>query len=74
MQCIYKGLLVIRDHNGPTCLLAFLLLLPSENIKIKIYRTIICLLFCMGVNVGLTLREEYRLMVFENRVLKKIVI
>jgi len=53
----YKGLLVVRDHNGPTCLLAVLLLLQSENIKIKIYRTVISL-FCMGVKVGLTLRKE----------------
>ena len=26
--------------------------LPSKNIKIKIYRTVICLLFCMGVKLG----------------------
>jgi hypothetical protein len=47
--------------------LAFLQLLQSKNTKIKIYRTIISLLFCKGVKVGLTLREEHRLRVFENR-------
>jgi hypothetical protein len=26
--------------------------LLSKNIKIKIYRTVICLLFCMGVKLG----------------------
>ena len=26
--------------------------LPSKNTKIKIYRTVICLLFCMGVKLG----------------------
>jgi len=26
--------------------------LPSKNLKITIYRTIICLLFCMGVKLG----------------------
>jgi MFS superfamily sulfate permease-like transporter len=60
------------------CLLAFLLvvllllLLQTKNIKIKIYRTIICPLFYTGVKVGLTLREEHRLRVLENRVLRKI--
>jgi hypothetical protein len=35
--------------------------LPSRNTKVKIYKTII-----------LTLREEHRLRVFENRVLRRI--
>ena len=26
--------------------------LPSKNLKIKIFRTIICLLFCVGVKLG----------------------
>jgi len=29
-------------------------------------------LFCVGVKPGLTLREEHRLMVFENRLLRRI--
>ena len=28
--------------------------LPSTNIKIKIYRTVILLLFCMGVKLGIS--------------------
>ena len=30
------------------------------------------MLFCMGVKLGLTLREEHRLRMFKNRVLRKI--
>jgi hypothetical protein len=44
----------------------------SENVKIKIYKTILYVLFCMGVNLGLTIREEHRLKVFQNRVLRRI--
>jgi hypothetical protein len=40
--------------------------LLSKNVKIKIYKTIILLL------VLLTLREEHRQRVFENRVLRRI--
>jgi len=50
--------------------------LLSKNLKIKIYRTIIlqfCLLFFYGCETwSLTLREECRLRVFENRVLQRI--
>jgi len=42
------------------------------NTNIKIYRTVILLLFCMGVKLGLTWREERRLRMFENRVLRRI--
>ena len=46
--------------------------LLSRNIKIKVYRTIICP-FCMGVKLGLlTLREKLKLRVSENRVLRNI--
>ena len=45
-------------------------LLP-KNLKIKIYRIIILLLFLCGCETSsLTLREERRLTVFENRVLR----
>jgi len=47
--------------------------LPSNNLKIKIYRTIIIpvpLYWCE--TWSLTLREERRLRVFENRVLRRI--
>jgi len=44
--------------------------LLSKNIKIKVYRTIILLVVFYGYGTwSLTLREERRLSVFENRVL-----
>ena len=47
-------------------------LLP-KNLKIKIYRTIILPVFLCGCETwSLTLREERRLRVFENRVLRRI--
>ena len=47
--------------------------LLSKNIKIKIYRTIILsFVLCGWETWSLTLREERRLRVFENRVLRRI--
>ena len=47
--------------------------LLSKNIKIKRYRTIICPVVLYGCETwSLTLREEHRLRVFENRVLRRI--
>ena len=47
--------------------------LLSKNLKIKIYRTIILPVVLYGYETwSLTLREELRLRVFENRVLKRI--
>jgi hypothetical protein len=47
-------------------------LLP-KNIKIRIYRTIILPVILYGCETwALTLREEHRLRVFENRVLRRI--
>jgi len=47
--------------------------LLSKNLKIKIYRTIILPVVLYGCeNWSLTLREERRLRVFENRVLRRI--
>jgi len=47
--------------------------LQSKNIKIKIYRNIILPLVLYGCETwSLTLREERRLRVFENRVLRKV--
>ena len=47
--------------------------LLSENLKIKIYRTIILPVVLYGCETwSLTLREEHRLRVFENRVLRRI--
>jgi hypothetical protein len=45
----------------------------SRNLKIKIYRTVILPVVLYGCETwSLALREEHRLRVFENRVLRKI--
>ena len=47
--------------------------LLSKNLKLKIYRTILLPVVFYGCETwSLTLREEYRLRVFENRVLRRI--
>jgi hypothetical protein len=47
--------------------------LLSKNIIIKIYRTVILSVVLYGCEIlSLTLKEECRLRVFENRVLKRI--
>jgi hypothetical protein len=47
--------------------------LISKNTKIKIYRTIILSVVLCGCETwSLTLREEHRLRVFENRALRRI--
>jgi hypothetical protein len=45
--------------------------LPSRNVKVKIYKTLIVPVILYGYETwSLTLREEHRLRVFENRVLR----
>jgi hypothetical protein len=47
--------------------------LLSENLKIRIYKTIILLVVLYGCETwSLKLREEHKLRVFENRVLRRI--
>jgi hypothetical protein len=47
--------------------------LLSKNVKVRIYKTIILPVVLYGCETwSLTLREEYRLRVFENRVLRRI--
>jgi hypothetical protein len=47
--------------------------LLSKNLKIKIYRTIILHVVLYGCEAwSLTLREERRLKVFENRVVRRV--
>jgi hypothetical protein len=47
--------------------------LLSRNIKVKMYKTIILPVVLYGREIwSLTLREEHRLRVFENRVLRRI--
>ena len=43
----------------------------SKNLKIKIYRTIICFLFCLCVKLVSNIREKRRLRVFENWVFRR---
>jgi hypothetical protein len=46
--------------------------LLSRNVKVKIYKTIILSVVLYGCETwSLTLREEHRLRVFENRVLRR---
>jgi hypothetical protein len=50
-----------------------LIFLVKEKIKIKIYKTIIIPFVLYGCRTwSFTLREEHRLRVFENRVLRRI--
>jgi hypothetical protein len=66
-----------RLKSGNTCYHSVQNLLSSsllsKNVKIKIYRTIMLPVILYGCeNWSLTLREEHRLRVFENRVLRRI--
>ena len=77
-QCVIHLLVItlINHHcvtSGHTVqnLLSFSLL--TKNLKIKIYTTIILPVVLYGCETwSLTLREEHRLRVFENRVLRRI--
>ena len=45
----------------------------SKNLKIKIYKTIILPVMLNGCETwSLTLREEHRLRIFENRILRRV--
>jgi hypothetical protein len=54
--------ITIRLNPGNACYHSVWSLLSSnlliKNLRIKTYKTIFYLLFCMGVKLGLTLREE----------------
>ena len=59
-----------HHHSVQTLLSSSLL---STNIKIRIYRAIILHVVLYGCETwSLTLREEHRLRVFENKVLRRI--
>jgi hypothetical protein len=45
--------------------------LLSESSKVKIYKTVILPVVCMGEKISLTLGEEQKFRVFENRVLRR---
>jgi hypothetical protein len=66
-----------RLNSGNACYYSVQNLLSShlisKNIKIKIYKTVILPIVLYGCETwSLTLEEEHRLRVFENRVLKRI--
>jgi hypothetical protein len=66
-----------RSNSGNACYHSVQSLLSScllsKNLKIRIYKTIILFVVLYGCeNLSLTLREEHRLRVFENRVLRRI--
>jgi len=66
-----------RLRSGRTCYHSVQNLLssrlPSKNLKAKIYRTIILHVVLYGCETwSLTLREERKLRVFENRVLRRV--
>jgi hypothetical protein len=66
-----------RLNSGTACYCSVQSLLSSHlqsgNIKVKIYKTTILPVFlCRCETWFLTLREEHRLKVFENRVLRRI--
>jgi hypothetical protein len=66
-----------RLKSGNACYHSVQNLLPSsllsKNVKIKIYRTVIFSVVLFGYETwSLTLREECRLRVFKNRVLRRI--
>jgi hypothetical protein len=66
-----------RLNSGNACYHSVQNLLSSrllpKNIKIRIYKTIIMPVVLYGCEIwSLTLREEHRLKVFENRILRRI--
>jgi hypothetical protein len=75
-NCIHEEI-KSRLNSGNACyhlvqsLLSYHLL--SKNVKVKIYKTIILPVVLYGCETwSLTLREEHRLRVFENRVVRRI--
>jgi hypothetical protein len=75
-KCIHEEIRS-RLNSGNACYHAVQNLLSSRllsrNVKIKIYKTIILPVVLYGCEtLSLTLREEHRLSVFENRVLRRI--
>jgi hypothetical protein len=66
-----------RSNSGNVCYYSFqnlsYSLMISKNLKIKVYRTVILPVVLYGCETwSLTLREEHRLRVSENRVLRRI--
>jgi hypothetical protein len=75
-NCIHEEIRS-RLNSGNACYYAVQNLLSSRllsrNVKIKIYKTIILpVVLYVCETLSLTLREEHKLRVFENRVLRRI--
>jgi hypothetical protein len=75
-NCIHEEI-KSRPNSGNACYSPVQSLLSSRmlsgNVKVKIYRTIILPVVFHGCETcSLTLREEHRLKMFENRVLRRI--
>jgi hypothetical protein len=75
-NCIHEEI-KSRLNSGNACYHSVQGLLSSRqlsrNVKVKIYKTIILPVVLYGCEIwSLTLREEHRLRVFENRVLRRI--
>jgi hypothetical protein len=75
-NCIHEEI-KSRLNLGNACYLSVQSLLSScllsRNVKVKIYKTtILPVVLCGCATWSLTLREEHRLRVFENRVLRRI--
>jgi hypothetical protein len=73
-NCLHEEI-KIRLNSGNACCCSVQSLLSSRmlsrNIKVKIYKTIILPVVLYGCETcSITLREEHRLRVFENRVLR----
>ena len=70
-MCTERTAISIKGEYSVQNILSSSLL--SKNLKIKIYRTIILPVVLYGCETwSLTLREERRLTVFENRVLRRL--
>jgi hypothetical protein len=75
-NCIHEEI-KSRLDSGNACYHSVQSILPSRllsrNVKVKIYKTIILPVVLYGYETwSLALREEHRLRVFENRVLRRI--
>ncbi|KAJ4431722.1 hypothetical protein ANN_20324 [Periplaneta americana] len=65
--------MVDRYQDSSNCIQHISEILLSKNLKVRIYRTVILSVVLYGCETWtLTLREEHRLRVFENKVLRKI--
>jgi hypothetical protein len=76
-QNLFQEEIKRRLNSGNTCYLSVQTLLSfpllSKNVKIRIYKTIILPVVLYGCEtLYLTSREEHRLKVFENRLLRRI--